>query len=87
MLSAALKQPELPSVYLSVSFALIFNIIADDFLICIAPDRIDVVTLRPELSSPQELLYLSAVFEYLSRGDAFRNWDNASRGEQGYALY
>ena len=55
---------------------LIFNILLYYDFVCILPDRVDIVSRSPEVSSPQKLFDFGVLLEQFSPSDAFDNLHN-----------
>jgi hypothetical protein len=67
--------------------ALLLYVLADHLLIAVLPDRADKVSVRPELSSPQLLLYLWAGRKYLSGRDALDDLHDLLRAVDWHRLH
>ena len=66
-------------VYLFIGLALVSDILRDDVLIGILPDRVYIVSFRPELATPQLLLHFGMVLKDHLRRDALGELGEARR--------
>ena len=71
MSEAVVKQRRLATVYLCVRSTLVFNIVFDYLFVGVLANRVYIITLCPELSTPQFLLDFGMLFKDLLGRDAF----------------
>jgi len=81
------EEIKLSTVYLFILSPLSFDILRYHFLVTTMPDRIDVISTRPKISTPQHFLYAGMLLKYLFASDTRYCLYNIFRSHHRHTLY